>query len=80
MSKVHNVIVYSFRILDAEDPGMFVAEPILYWEQSACGKWVMEHALEKPLWYTRIEHSGYMCEIHAKLTDQDYTFWKLKYE
>ena len=74
-------IVHSFTMADAEDPDLYAAEPLYKWEKSEEGKWVMEHAVEQPIWQRIIEQNTYMYRyvIKAKFTKEDYIFWKLKF-
>ena len=79
--KIHTVVVHSFRMGDVEDPELYAAEPLLAWQESEMGKWVMERAVEVPEWHRNINHIGYHFEyiVVAKLKDVDYTFWTLKW-
>ena len=38
------VTFYKFLVGDVEDVDVYVAEPILRWQQTDRGKWVMNHA------------------------------------
>ena len=79
--EVKTVVVHKFTIPDAEDPEIYVAEPIWHWQQSEAGKWVMDHAVDQPEWRRQIDPGSYSYQyvIVAKLTDRDYTFWALKW-
>ena len=44
------VVCHKIRMGDVEDPDLFVAEPIWQWQQTEMGKWVMENAVQEPLW------------------------------
>jgi hypothetical protein len=46
------------------------------------GKWVMKHAIETPEWHRMTDSLsyGYRYNIIAKLTEQDQTFWTLKWK
>jgi hypothetical protein len=81
VERVYNVIVHIFSIGDVEDPEIYAAEPIWKWQQSDCGKWVMEHALESPVWHRLLEPAtlSYRFSITAKFRERDYTFWCLKW-
>jgi len=75
-------VVHTIKMGDVEDPDIYVAEPMYQWEHSDEGQWIMKHAIETPVW-NRIINSNNMCyeyTIRAKLTDEHYTYWKLKYE
>ena len=79
--RIHNVRVHFFTVGDVEDPEIYAAEPILKWQDSEAGKWVMERAVETPMYHRHIDHVsyGYRYAITAKLKDKDYTYWCLKY-
>ncbi len=46
-----DVVVHTIRMGDVEDPDLFVAQPIYEWQESDAGRFVMEHAVEKPYWH-----------------------------
>ena len=79
--KIHDVNVHRFTLGDVEDPDLYAAEPLLEWQRSEKGAWVMAHAVESPVWHRMIDHSsfGYCFVIRAKLKDVDYTFYQLKW-
>ena len=79
--KVYNVCVHKFKMGDVEDPEIYAAGPILEWQESESGKWIMEHAEEQPVYQQFIDHAsmGYSYAIYAKLADKNYTFWCLKW-
>lgn len=78
---VLKLIVHRFSVGDVEDPELYAAHPIWEWQQSDAGKWVMDHAVDKPEWFRHIDANtyGYQFKIVAKLHDADATFFKLKY-
>lgn len=79
--EVKTVIVHSFFITDSDDPELYAAEPLYKWQISNQGQWVMEHAVETPIWTMSLDPSSYQYRvtITAKLIDRDYTFWTLKW-
>ena len=79
--KIHNVIVHRFSVADCEDPQLFAAEPIWKWQESEMGQWVMENALEKPIWSRHIDYNsyGYQYIIQARLKEADYLVWALQW-
>jgi hypothetical protein len=81
MTKTITVSVHSFVIGDVEDPDLYAAEPILTWQKSDSGDWIMKHAVEQPEWVRAVDHMtyGFKYNIKAKLSESDYVFWKLKY-
>ncbi len=76
------VKVFQCRIGDCEDPELYAAAPISEWQNSELGKWVIEHAVESPVWHIHLDHLtyGYQVTITAKLAEKDATFFKLKYD
>lgn len=79
--RIHRVTVHRFTVGDSEDPELYAAEPLLQWQHSEQGQWVMDHAIETPMWHRHVDyHSyGHTFIITAKLKDRDYTFWTLKW-
>ena len=79
--KIHTVIVHSFTMGDVDDPILYAAQPLWEWEQSEQGQWVMNHAVESPVWHRQHDALswGHKFAITAKLKDKDYTFWTLKW-
>ena len=80
--KITPVIVHSFTMGDVDDPDIYAANPLWEWQESKMGKWVMEHAIETPEWHRMADQFsyGYRYIIIAKLTEQDQTFWTLKWK
>ena len=76
-----DVCVHEFTMGDVEDPDLYVAQPIYEWQQSDAGKFIMEHAVEKPYWTRQadIASYGHLYRIMARLSEQDQTFWTLKW-
>jgi len=76
-----DVCVYEIIMGDVEDPDIFVADPIYKWQQTDAGKFVMEHAVEKPYWIRSLDYNsyGHVYRIVARLSEQDQTFWRLKW-
>jgi len=73
--------VYEFPMGDVEDPEIYAAEPLYKFEKSEQGQWVMEHALEKPVFYIGpcMQTYGYRCRVEAVLSEEDATFFQLKW-
>lgn len=69
IKEIHKIVVHRFRLGDVEDPEIYAAEPILKWQQSDAGKFVMENAEEIPEYHQHIDHMnyGYQYAITAKL-------------
>ena len=81
LHKIHTVVVHSFRMGDVEDPELYAAEPLLEWQESEQGRWIMERAVDTPEWHRQpYEYYGYEFAITAKLKEQDYTHWLIKWK
>lgn len=79
--EVKRVVVHKFRMGDVDDPDLYAAEPLMEWQNSEMGKWVMERAVDTPEWHRHADYStyGHQYAITAKLKAKDYTFWELKW-
>ena len=77
-----DVVVHTIRMGDVEDPDLFVAQPIYEWQESDAGKFIMEHAVEKPYWHRTTDYAsyGHRYDIVARLSEQNECFWRLKWE
>ena len=75
-------IVHKFSVSDAEDPDIYAAGPMFEWERSEEGRWVMANAYDKPSWHRMIDYNtyGYRYQIRADLTDEQITFFELKFK
>jgi hypothetical protein len=64
-----------------QDPDVFVAQPMHEWMESDAGKFVMEHAVDKLYWHRTndIASYGHRYDIVARLSEQNETFWTLKW-
>jgi hypothetical protein len=81
LHETHRVIVHKITMGDVEDPDLYVAQPIYEWQQTDMGKFVMERALDEPMWHRQADpiNWGHQYAISAYLKDTDYTFWQLKW-
>ena len=79
--RFRDVCVHEFTVGDVEDPDIIAGEPIWNWQQSEAGTWVMEHAVEKPYWIRVMDYNtwGHRYRIMARLSEQNETFWSLKW-
>ena len=79
--RIHKVIVHRFRMGDVEDPDLYAAEPLLDWQNSEMGKFIMEKSVETPMWHRMHDQLsyGYLFAIEAWLKGSDYSFWVLKW-
>jgi hypothetical protein len=76
-----DLVVHSFCVTGLEDSVIYAAGPLLDWEHSEAGAWVMAHAVETPWWSRHVDVSSYSdrFSIIARLSEPDQTFFKLKY-
>jgi len=79
--RFRDVCVHEIRMGDVEDPDLYVAQPIYEWQESDAGKFIMEHAVEKPYWVRSTDYTiyGHNYRIMARLSEQHETFWTLKW-
>ena len=76
------LLVHSFLLSDVEDPEIYAAEPILAFEKTEKGRWLLEHS-ELEMTYDIVNDAiimGYRVNLHAWLSEQDLTYYKLKWE
>ena len=79
--RIYKVVVHRFRMGDVDDPDLYAAVPLMNWQKSEIGEWVMERAVDTPEWHRRADtlQYGYEFAVVAKLKDVDYTWWTLKW-
>ena len=79
---MRRVLFHSFRMGDVEDPDLYAAEPIIQWQATEAGKWVMEHAVEQPFWHRAMDPVvwGHRYYIVARLKEPDQLYWTLKWK
>jgi hypothetical protein len=77
--RFRDVCVKEIHMADVEDPDLWVASPIYDWQQTAPGKFVMEHAVQEPYWISSVDYASYgtVYKIMARLSEQNETFWRL---
>lgn len=80
--KIHQVVVHHFLLGDIENPDLYAAEPLYKWQQSEEGQFVMSHAVETPIWKTQHDVTSFSTKyiIIAKLYDEDFTYYTLRYK
>ena len=74
------MIFHSFILHDAEDPDIYAAGPILDWQKTEKGQWVMRHG--QALTYEinpDINTLGYRITIRGCLKSEDEVYYTLKY-
>ena len=79
---MRTVLFHEFRLGDVEDPEIYAAGPIIDWEKTEAGQWVMEHAVETPEFHIGIDYTsyGYKVAIIGKLEERDEVYYRLKYD
>jgi hypothetical protein len=60
--EIHKVVVHRFKVGDVEDPDLYAAQPLHEWQNSPQGKFIMENAVDKPIWKRQINHLLYEYE------------------
>lgn len=81
VEEIHRVVVHTFTVSDVEDPDLYAADPILKWQESDVGKFVMEHAKDKPIWQRQIDYMTYgykyaiIAELEKKKLSEFYLRW-----
>ena len=81
VEQAKTVVVHSFTMGDVEDPDLYAAQPLIEWENSEKGQWVMANAVETPSWQRRADpyNYGYLYQIKARLQGPALTEYYLKY-
>jgi hypothetical protein len=81
VEQTKTVVVHSFTMGDVEDPDLYAAQPMIEWEKSEKGQWVMNNTVETPSWHRMADpyNYGYRYEIRARLQGPALTEWLLKY-
>lgn len=75
------ILVHRFHLGDVEDPEIYAAGPILEFEKSEKGRWLLENSYEQLAYniYPDYETYGYKVTIHAWLKGKHLTYYKLKW-
>ena len=79
--KTKEITVHSFQMGDVEDPDLMAAEPLWNWQQTPHGQWVMEHAVETPVWHRMGDpiNWGHKYIITATFTEKKLTEYYLRW-
>lgn len=78
---MRTVLFHEFRLGDVEDPEIYAAGPILDWEKTEAGQWVMAHAQDPTFQiFPDVECYGYKVSILGKLEERDEVYYRLKYD
>ena len=78
---MRKILFHQFNLGDVEDPQLYAAGPLLEWEKTEAGKWVMEHAHD-PTFHVHpdMERFGYKVTVTGSLDEQDEVYYRLKYD
>jgi hypothetical protein len=81
VEEVREVIVHSFTMGDVEDPDLYAAQPLMAWQESEAGQWIMTNALDTPEWHRMADpiSFGYKYYITAKLSGPALTEYWLRH-
>ena len=81
VKEIHKIVVQRFRLGDVEDPDLYASEPLYKWQESDPGKFVMKHAIDKPIWHRQLDQStyGYQYVIEAELEMKKLSEYYLRY-
>ncbi len=74
------MIFHKFTLADCEDPEIYAAGPMFEWQKSDVGQWVMSHC-PCPTYkvITNFDTYGYQVIIYGELSEEDATYYTLKY-
>ena len=76
------MLVHRFSMGDVEDAQIYAAGPLMDWQRSESGRWVMEHAIRTPEWrttYDTLYQWGTAVEVHADLEPEDQVYFLLRW-
>lgn len=77
-----DVEVHRFFIGDSDDPDIVAGFKLAEWEATDVAEWVRTHCIGELYWVSGMSSDSYgICyRVVARLTHQDQTFFKLKYQ
>lgn len=81
IQEIHRVVVYKFSVADVDDPEIYAAEPIMQWQDSDSGKFVMKNSVTTPMFHKTLDHAtfGYRYAITAELEKKKYSEFLLRF-
>jgi hypothetical protein len=82
VEEIHKVVVHKFSMGDVEDPDLYAAQPLWEWQESEAGKFVMEHAIETPIWHRQADpyNYGHQYVIVAELEKKKLSEFYLRFD
>lgn len=79
--KTIKTVVHEFFIGDVEDPVVYSAQPMIEWEKTEHGQWVMENSVTPPVWQRTASIDGhYRFTITAVFTESSATYYNLRWK
>lgn len=79
--KTIKTVVHEFFVGDVEDPVIYAADPMISWEKTEKGRWVMENSVTPPVWQRTTSFDGhYRFTITAVLTESAATYYNLRWK
>jgi hypothetical protein len=80
--RFYDICVHQFRMGDVEDPDLWAGQNLYEWQQSPAGQWCMSNAVETPYWTRHMDVStyGYLYKIMARFSEQNITYFNLKFK
>ena len=81
VKEIHKVVVHRFDLSDVDDPDLYAAQPMLEWEKSDPGKFIMEHSIDTPEWHRHPDpmFMGYRYLIIAELETKKLSEFYLRF-
>lgn len=82
VKEIHKVVVHTFRMGDVEDPDLYAAQPLSEWQDSDAGKFILEHAIEPPIWQKNVDAVswGWQFVIIAELEKKKLSEYYLRFD
>ena len=79
--RIHKITPYRFSVTDPFAPAAIAEDMLENWCNSEQGIWVMTHAIESPIWHRQVDalQSCLTYAVTARLTEQHYTFYQIKW-
>ena len=75
------MIFHEFTLGDVEDPEIYAAGPLYAWQNTEKGQWVLEHFKDTAYRIGVDQNSfGYKVTVYGNLSQQDATYFTLKYQ
>lgn len=75
------VIVHEFTLGDVEDPYLMAGFPLGEFMDTEPGQWLKQHAEDEMVYHITpdVNAWGYRCTVTAVLSEQDQTYYRLRY-